>query len=71
MLYCQPDPGMEPYLEGWEASYERASAFMDLGRAAGIVAPDLYCRRRALGGRLENKDTLVGKEGSVPKLSAV
>jgi hypothetical protein len=71
MLYCQPDPAMAEYVDGWEKSYERAAAFMTVDRAEGIVAPDRYCRRRPLAGRLENQDTLVGKEGSVPKVSAV
>jgi hypothetical protein len=71
MLYCQSDPAMEEHLHDWEKSYAQASAFMDIDRAKGVVAPSHYCWRRPLAGRLENKDTLVGKGGSVPAFAAV
>ncbi|HKA06864.1 MAG TPA: hypothetical protein VKD71_06370 [Gemmataceae bacterium] len=70
-LYCQSEPAMEEYLQGWEKSYGQASAFMDIDRAEGVVAPNHHCWRRPLVGRLENKDTLVGRGGSVPAFSAV
>jgi hypothetical protein len=71
MLYCQSDLATEEYLQGWKKSYGPASAFMDIDRTEGIVAPNHYCWRRPLIGRLDNKDSLVGKEGSVPESSAV
>jgi hypothetical protein len=71
MLYCQSDPAIEEYLQDWEWSNRRASEFVDIGRAEGIVTPNHYCQRRPLAGRLENKDSLVGNGGSVPEHSAV
>jgi hypothetical protein len=66
MLYCQADAGMEAYLGGWDESSGPASTFMNTARTEGIVAPDGPCWRRPLKGRLKNRDTLVGKGGSVP-----
>jgi hypothetical protein len=66
MLYCQPDPAMEEHVKRWQQSDKQASAFMDMDRTEGIVAPNQYCWRRSLTGRLENTDTLVGHEGSIP-----
>src|SRR5262249_57654292 len=70
-LYCQSEPAMEEYLQGWEKSYGQASAFMDIDRAEGVVAPNHHCWRRPPVGRLENKDPLVGRGGPVPAFSAV
>jgi hypothetical protein len=70
MLYCQSDPATEEYFQDWERSNRRASEFVDIGRAEGIVTPNQHCQRRPLVGRLENKDSLVGKGGSVPAHSA-
>jgi hypothetical protein len=70
MLYCQPEPALEEYLQGWEKSYRPASVFIDIERAGGIVARDHYCWRRPLRGQLQNRDTLVGKEGFIPAFSA-
>jgi hypothetical protein len=66
MLYCQADPDMDEYLQGWEKSFHRASEFMDIARTVGLVDPTLPCWRRPLVGRRENKDTLLGKTGSSP-----
>ena len=66
MLYCQADPDMDEYLQGWDKSFHRASEFMDIARTAGLVDPTLPCWRRPLAGRRENRDTLIGKTGSVP-----
>jgi hypothetical protein len=70
MLYCQPDPGMDEYLEGWEKSYGSADRFMNAPATEGIVDPQQYCWRRPLKGHLENKDALVGKGGSIPVAAA-
>jgi hypothetical protein len=66
MLYCQPGHETEGSLEGWEESSGPAAAFMAAERTGGTVDPDRPCWRRPLEGYLENRDTLVGKEGSVP-----
>jgi hypothetical protein len=66
MLYCQPDVGTERYCAMWAESGGPASAFMNVALTEGIVLPDRPCRRRPLRGRLENRDTLVGKIGSIP-----
>jgi len=63
VLYCQPDAGMEKYLQGWESSPRVASEFMNLARSKGIVDSDKYCWRLPLKGLLPNKDTLVGEGG--------
>jgi hypothetical protein len=69
-LYCQPDAAMDDYLEDWEQSDKRASQFIDVRRAEGIVDPDQCCWRLGLGGLRQNKDTLVGRGGAHPELSA-
>ncbi len=66
MLYCQPGPETEGSLEGWEESLGPAARFMAVERTEGIVLGDRPCRRIPLEGRLENRDTLVGKGDSVP-----
>jgi hypothetical protein len=66
MLYCQPDVGMEEYCDRWAKSRGPASAFMKVALTEGIVLADRPCRRRPLRGQLENRDTLVGKSGSIP-----
>jgi hypothetical protein len=71
MLYCQPDAVMEKYLQGWEASEERASAFMDVARSEGIVDPNQFCWRHPLEGRLQNRDTLIGEGGVLPEYATV
>jgi hypothetical protein len=70
-LYCQPDDVMDGYLQGWERSLLPPSRFMDIDRAQGIVDPRYCCWRCPLEGRLENKDTLVGKGGTLPQFAAV
>jgi hypothetical protein len=67
MLYCQPGAAMEEYLQGWERSRERASEFMKVALAEGIVDPSQCCWRRELKGPLQNRDTLVGKGGVLPE----
>ena len=67
MLYCQPDTLTANYLQGWEHSPRPASKFMDIARAKDLLDPNLFCRRRPLEGILENKDTLVGQGGILPK----
>jgi hypothetical protein len=71
MLYCQPDVGTEEYLAEWEESSGPASNFMDVARTEGIVVPDRPCWRRPLKGRLENRDTLLGKGGFIPAMRRV
>lgn len=66
MLYCQPDPGMDDCLPGWERSDSPASGFMAIARSEDIVNPDLCCWRLPLTGLLTNEDTTVGTDGSVP-----
>jgi hypothetical protein len=66
MLYCQEGPETDGALEGWEESDGPASQFMAADRTQDIVLPFRPCWRRPLEGRLENTDTLVGKEGSIP-----
>jgi hypothetical protein len=68
MLYCQPGAAMDEYLEGWEKSRWRASGFVDIARSEGIVDPKQCCWRRPLEGLRQNKDTLVGKGGSLPEV---
>jgi hypothetical protein len=70
MLYCQPDPQTREYLQGWQSSSGEASTFVDIRRTQGIIIPNQLCYRRPLVGSLENKDTLIGKEGSIPVFSA-
>ncbi len=69
MLYCQPDAPMEKYLQRWERSMGRASAFMDVARSEGIVGSDQYCWRIQLMGRLQNRDTLIGEGGVLPEFA--
>ncbi len=71
MLYCQPDAGLLGYLQGWEESFGPASRFMRIEQTEGIVEPTAPCWRRPLVGRLENKDALVGEQGTMPAFSAV
>jgi hypothetical protein len=71
MLYCQTDTGQEEYLQGWAESQGPASSFMDAARTQGIVLPDRPCRRRPLEGSLENKDTLIGRGGSIPAAARI
>ena len=66
VLYCQPGPGMEGYLEGWSMSSGPTSQFMEVAPTEGIVDALVHCWRRPLRGRRENKDTWVGKGASVP-----
>jgi len=66
MLYCQPDPGMREYLDGWVEAYAAPTRAMDIELTQGIVDPHVRCWRRPLVGRLENRDTLVGRGGVVP-----
>lgn len=68
MLYCQPDPGMDDCLHGWEKSHRPASEFLAIARTENIVNPDLHCWRLPLEGLLTNEDTLVGRDGTVPSL---
>ena len=67
MLICQVTPELVGYVDGWRPSDDKASAFMDLSRSDCIVDGNARCWYRGLTGRLENKDTLVGVNGSVPK----
>lgn len=69
MLYCQPEAPMEKYLQRWERSQERASAFMNIARSEGIIGSNQYCWRLPLEGRLQNKDTLVGEGGVLPEFA--
>jgi hypothetical protein len=71
MLYCQPDAALLAYLQGWEASFGPASSFMKIERTEGIVEPTAPCWRRPLVGHLQNKDTLVGEQGTMPAFSTV
>jgi hypothetical protein len=66
MLYCQTDAADEAYLDEWEKSTGDVSKFMDVARAAGVLVADRPCWRMPLRGELENRDTLIGKNGSVP-----
>jgi hypothetical protein len=70
MLYCQPGTEMDEYLQDWERSFEPISRYMDIARTKGIVAPDEYCWRRPLEGKLSNVDTWVGKESNYPQLAS-
>jgi hypothetical protein len=58
-LYCQPAEAAALKLADWEESEKHASRFMDLKKAAGIIAPDEHCYKRELRGMLANKDTVV------------
>jgi hypothetical protein len=69
MLYCQPDAGMDNYLQGWEPSDRPASAFMAIARTEGIVNPDQHCWRHSLKGRLQNHDGWLGNTGYIPSNS--
>jgi hypothetical protein len=66
ILYCQPDPGMKEYLEGWEEAFVAPTRTMEIDLTEGIVDPHVRCWRRSLVGMLENRDTLVGRGGAVP-----
>jgi hypothetical protein len=67
LLYCQPEGDMEPYLQGWERSVRKPSAFMDTTRAAEVLDPDQHCWRIPLTGRLRNRDAFVGHCGALPE----
>jgi hypothetical protein len=54
-LYAQADAA----LEGWHVSSGVAKAFVDLGRAKGLVDGDGRVYRKTLVGDLKNEDTLV------------
>jgi hypothetical protein len=66
MLYCQPDAAPDDSLQGWEESWMPASEFIDIARAEGIVDPSQSCWRLPLVGMRQNKDTLVGVDGTLP-----
>ena len=65
-LYCQAEAKDKECLAGWEESRGPLGAYVDDARSEGIIAATLPGWRRGLKGRLENKDTLVGKEGAIP-----
>ena len=65
MLYCQVD-AMDEANHGWNRARDTASTFMDVKRTDGIVLGERLCWRMPLRGELENKDTLVDKNGMVP-----
>ncbi|RMH15084.1 MAG: hypothetical protein D6696_21650 [Acidobacteria bacterium] len=67
MLYCQADPATEAYLRTWERSHGPASTFLDVARCQGLVQPHQPCRRLPLRGSLDNRDTLVGQGGTLPR----
>ncbi len=71
MLYCQPDAATDDALQGWEESQMRASEFIDIARAEGLVDPSQSCWRLLLEGRRQNIDTLVGKGGARPEFAGV
>jgi hypothetical protein len=71
ILYCQVGPEMSEYLQGWQKSPQSASGFMNCGLTHGVVDPDQSCWRLPLHGRLQNKDTLIGKGGARPELASV
>lgn len=65
LLYCQTEDESAGWLAGWRQSHGPASQFMDVARTQGIVA-DQPCWRLTLKGRLQNKDTLVGRTSQIP-----
>ncbi|MFN8854638.1 MAG: hypothetical protein ACK50P_03690 [Planctomycetaceae bacterium] len=71
-LYCQADPAIEEELHldegpsGWQQSKWPAHRFVMTARTAEIVQPDLPIWRRIVEGRLPNRDSLVGRGGSLP-----
>jgi hypothetical protein len=67
-LFCQTAPEEHDDLQECAKSAWPAEQFVNIGLTQGIVDPREYCWRITLRGRLENKDTLLGKGGSVPQV---
>ena len=55
-LYCQRQPGERMRLTQWTESAQPAGAFMELGKAQGLLRPELHCHRIYLGGNKKNED---------------
>ncbi len=71
VLYCQANSELSEFLQGWEESPQPASGFINCARTQGIVDPDQPCWRLPLHGRLQNKDTLIGKGSARPEMARV
>lgn len=56
-LYCQPSDALQLKMAEWEESPKLASTFMDVKKAAGIVAAAEHCYKHELRGMLPNRDT--------------
>lgn len=67
MLYCQPEPAMNWHLQGWEESAYSAGDFIKCKEAAPLFDLDYPCWRLPLEHVRENKDTWLGKGGSIPQ----
>ncbi|MEZ6135643.1 MAG: hypothetical protein R3C53_12105 [Pirellulaceae bacterium] len=53
-----------------ERSKFKASVFMNVEKAKGLIDPDLLVHRKKLVGRLNNRDTLLATEGDLTRGSA-
>jgi hypothetical protein len=70
MLFCQAGGEMAESLAGWTQSHWKASGFVDIGRAAGLVDPEAFVWQTPLSGKRENKDALLGAGGELPRKKA-
>jgi hypothetical protein len=67
MLYCQPDERTRAHVVGWAESSRPAALGMDIDRTRGTVDPDQRIWSVRLHRVRENRDTVIGKGGCVPK----
>lgn len=58
----------EPYVMGWKPSYGRVGGFMDPAHLdERLLDPAQKCFRLTVRGRFENRDIVIGKDGSFPE----
>jgi hypothetical protein len=55
-----------PMEQDWQRSMRPASILMNIALAEGVIDPSKYLWRRALEGRLQNRDTLIGQLSEYP-----
>jgi hypothetical protein len=74
MLYCQPDEKIQDELlieQDWQRSIRPASTLMNTALTEGVIEPSKYLWRRPLEGRLQNRDTLIGRQSEYPRAKSV
>jgi len=65
-LYCQPEPALNWYLQGWEESWGAARRFVTCEAAWKVLDAARPVWRLAVAGTRENADTWLGPGGEVP-----